>query len=341
MLTVGIEPQGIPIAAMAEVAAAADEAGLEGVWAPELYDRSATITVAAMIERTRRIGVGTSIAYGVGRSPLTLAAEARDLDELSGGRFVLGLGNGTRRMISDWHGTDPSAPAVRMEELVGLVRKLWRMHEGPVEHDGRFYHLHFSVTGEVTAPARQIPIYTAGVNPRMIETAGRVSDGLLGHALFTTGYIEDVVLPAIHRGAERAGRSPAEVRIASLVLAAVSDDAEAARREVAAQIAFYASAKSYAPLLDAIGFAAQGAAIREAFGRGDLAAMVAAVDDRMIDAVALAGTARDVRDGLRRYEGLLDHAILYVPSFRLGPERVRESALGLIDACAVRETANG
>ena len=332
-LTVGIETQGIDIGAMGAIAAAADTAGLAGVWAPELYDRSATISAAAMIDRTSRITVGTSIAYGVGRTPLTLAAEARDLDELAGGRFVLGLGNGTRRMISDWHGSDGSAPAVRMEELVTVVRKLWRMHEGPVEHEGRFYRVSFRPTGDVAPLPRQIPIYTAGVNPRMIETAGRVADGLLGHTLFTTGYIEDVVLPSIHRGAEHAGRSPDAVKVASLVLAASSDDADQARREVAAQIAFYCSVKSYAPVLERIGFAAEGEAIRAAFARRDLDAMVAAVPDRMIDQLAVAGTPADVRAGLRRYEGLLDHAILYSPSFQLTPGRVRESALGLIAAC--------
>lgn len=333
-LTVGIETQGIGVRAMGELAAAADAAGLAGVWAPELYDRSATIAVAEMINRTRRIVVGTAIAYGVGRSPLTLAAEARDLDELSDGRFVLGLGNGTRRMISDWHGLDPAAPALRMEELVGLVRRLWHMHEGPVEHEGRFYRLNFRPTGEVAPPVRDIPIYTAGVNPRMIETAGRVADGLLGHTLFTTGYIEDVVLPAIHRGAEHAQRAPSSIRVASLIFAAASDDAEHARREVAAQIGFYASAKTYAPLLETIGFAAEGERIRDAFARHDLDGMLAAVSDRMIDALAVVGDPQDIRDGLRRYEGLLDHAILYVPSFQLSPERVAESAHAVIEACA-------
>jgi len=332
-LTIGVEVQGLSVRTMGEVAAAADAAGLDGVWAPELYDRSATITVAEMANRTRNCTVGTAIAYGVGRSPMTLAAEARDLDELADGRFVLGLGNGTRRMISDWHGLDPSAPAVRMEELVTVVRKLWRMHEGPVEHEGRFYRVRFTPTGEVTPPAREtIPIYTAGVNPRMIETAGRVADGLLGHTLFTRGYLEDVVLPSIAAGARHAGRDPAQVRVAGLVFAAVDADAERARREVAAHIGFYASVKTYAPLLERIGFAAEGVTIREAFGRRDSAGMVAAVSDRMIDALAVAGTPADVRDGLRRYEGLLDHAILYAPSFQRGPERVRQSAMDLIAA---------
>jgi probable F420-dependent oxidoreductase len=334
-LTVGIEPQGTSVRAMGEIAAAADAAGLTAAWTPELYNRSATITLAEMAHRTTRCTVGTAIAYGVGRSPLTLAAEARDLDEISDGRLVLGLGNGTRRMISDWHGLDGDAPAVRMEELVVLLRRLWRLHEGPVEHEGRFYRVRIAPTGDLLPPLRErIPIWTAGVNPRMVEVAGRVADGLLGHTLFTVRYIEDVVMPAVEKGALRAERDPASIKLASLLFASVHDDAEVARREVAAQIAFYASAKTYAPLLETIGFARAGEAIREAFGRGDLAAMVAAVPDAMVDALAVAGTPADVRSALRRYEGVLDHAILYTPSFTLSPERVRESALALIEACA-------
>jgi len=339
-LTVGIEPQGASVRDMGEIAAAADAAGLDAAWTPELYNRSATITLAEMAHRTERCRVGTAIAYGVGRTPLVLAAEARDLDEISDGRFVLGLGNGTKRMISDWHGADPDAPAVRMEELVTLVRALWDVHEtGAVDHEGRFYRLRFRPTGELIAPrTARLPIYTAGVNPRMVETAGRVADGLLGHTLFTPEHVEAVIRPAIAKGADRAGRDVADIAVASLVFAAVHEDAEVARREVAAQIAFYASAKTYGPLLEAIGFGAVGAAIRDAFAHGDHAAMVAAVPDAMVDALAVAGTPADVRDQLRRYEGVLDHAILYTPSFGLPPERVRANALGLIAACATTTT---
>jgi probable F420-dependent oxidoreductase len=334
-LTFGIEVQGASVRAMGAIAAAADEGGLDGAWAPELYNRSATIAVAEMAARTSRCTVGTAIAYGVGRSPLTLAAEARDLDELSDGRFVLGVGNGTRRMIADWHGQDPDAPAVRMEELVTLLRKLWRQHREPIDHEGRFYRLRFAPTGDLQEPLREeIPIYTAGVNPRMVEVAGRVADGLLGHVLFTTAYIEDVVLPAIEQGAKRTGRDPGDVRVASLVLASIDDDPEVARREAAAMLAFYASAKTYAPVLERIGFADEAAAVREAFARGDEEAMVAAIPDRMVDALAVAGTPQDVRSQLRRYEGLLDHAILYVPSYRISPERLRENAFALIAACS-------
>jgi probable F420-dependent oxidoreductase len=284
-----------------------------------------------MAQRTERCRVGSAIAYGVGRSPLILAAEARDLDELSDGRLVLGLGNGTRRMLSDWHGADPAAPAVRMEELVGLVRRLWRLHEEPVAHDGRFYRLHLRPTGDVPVPLRErIPIYTAGVNPRMVEVAGRVSDGLLGHPLCGVEYLREVVHPAIAKGAEHAGREASEVAVASLVIAVIDDDADQARREAAAQIAFYCSVKTYERILEVSGFGSEGRRIRDAFAARDVEAMIAGVTDAMIDAFAVAGSVSEVVDGLHRFDEVLDHIVLYVPSFQITPDRATESALRLI-----------
>lgn len=338
---VGIEVQAPTVIAAAELAADAERAGADSIWTPELYNRSATITLAQIAAATSRCTVGSAITYGVGRSPMTLAAEARDLDEISGGRLVLGIGNGTRRMISDWHGADPRAPARRIEELVPLLRRLWRMHTGPIHHEGRFYRIEFTPTGEVPPPLRErIPIYTAGVNPRMIESAGRVSDGLLGHPLFSRRYLTDVVRPQVDKGARHAGRDPADVAIASLVIAVADTDAERARREAAAMIAFYCSVKSYERVLEFSGFGEQARLVREAFGNRDLDAMKAAVTEEMVDALALAGTPADVRAGLTRFEGLLDHVILYVPSFEVTPERVRRNAQTLMTEVVSAEKAS-
>lgn len=307
---------------IASAAQAAERQGFDTVWSPEFYTRSAVVTLAALATSTTRARVGSSIAYGVGRSPLTLATEARSLDELSGGRLVLGLGTGTRRMMRDWHGVDPEGPASRMEELVALLRRLWRLHEAPVRHDGRFYHLDISPTAEIDPPLRtDIPVYTAGVNQRMIEVAGRVADGFLGHPLFGPHYIDEVVRPAIGRGANRAGRDPSRVLVCGVVICAVADDEQQARREAAGQLAFYAAPKAYAPVLEHQGFGAAGAAIREAFAAADHAAMVAAVPDELIDTLAVAGTPTQVAHQLRRYDGRLDHVIVYPPSFRLSAPR--------------------
>ena len=189
-----------------------------------------------------------------------LAAEARDLDELSGGRFVLGIGNGTRRMISDWHGLDGDAPATRMEELVPLLRRIWRLHEGPIDHEGRFYRLRIRALDAMTSEApRDIPIYTAGVNPRMIESAGpRRRRPARPHALHAR----------LHRGrrvaGDREGRAARRPRscvtsaVTTLVMASAHADEEAARRECRQMIAFYGSVKSYGAIYAHEGFGDRG-----------------------------------------------------------------------------------
>jgi len=298
-----------------EAARRAEEAGFESVWATEFTDRSATVAMAAMAAATERITIGSAIAYAFGRTPLVLAAEARDLDALSGGRLILGLGTGTRRMQQDWHGLDGEHPASRMEELVPLVRRLLLLHEGPVEHEGRFYRLIVRPTAPVAPPLRaDIPLYMAGVNARMVEAAGAVGDGLVGHPLFTREYVEQVVRPALSRGAQRAGRAD-PVPIAGYVTCSVADDADEARRNAAAIVAFNASVRTYAPIIALHGFDPEAEAIRAAWRAGDWAGMTAAVSDRMLDTIALAGTPREVRQQLReRRAGVFERTLLWPPA---------------------------
>ena len=310
---------------LASTAARAEAAGFSTVWTPEFYTRSAVVSLAVIANASRAVRVGSSIAYASGRSPLVLATEARSLDELSGARLTLGLGLGTKRMMRDWHGIDPEAPAVRMEELVGLLRQIWRLHEAPVTHEGRFYRMHLTPTAEVAPPIRsEIPVFTAGVNPRMVQTAGRVADGLLGHPLFSQGYVDDVVRPAIDAGRAHAGRPDAAVELVGIVICAISDDADRARREAAAQLAFYAAPKTYAGVLDVAGFAGAGDTIRTAFAAGDHAAMAAAVPASMVDVMAAAGTADEVRARIAKAEEIYDHVVCYPPSFGLTEERCDE-----------------
>jgi probable F420-dependent oxidoreductase len=316
---------------LAEAARLAEASGFVSVWATEFYDRSATVGVAAMAGATRDIQLGTAIAYAFGRTPLVIAAEARDLDELSGGRFTLGLGTGTRRMQQDWHGLDGEHPASRMEELVPLVRRLWTLHEGPIEHDGRFYRVHVRPTAPAQPPFRpDLAIYLAGVNPRMVEAAGRVGDGLLGHPLFTAEYVRDVVRPALASGAEHAGRDRA-VPIAGYLTCAVDKDREAARSAAKAVVAFNSTVKTYEVIHRHHGFERHVERIREAWRAGDLPGMAEAVPDEMLDTIALAGTPEEVRERFeQRWAGVYERTLLWPPAFR-GMDAIR----AVIDAFAV------
>ena len=343
MATIGICSFVPSLKTTVEVAAAADRAGLNAAWTGEFNDRSAIVGLAEMAHHTTRCRVGSAIAYAVGRSPLILANEARGLDEISGGRLLLGLGTGTKGMQKGWHGErNPESPATRLEELIPLLRRIWKLHEGPIKHEGRFYSINLTATAEVPPPTREkIPILTAGVNQRMIETAGRVSDGLVCHPTFSTQYVEDVVRPAIAAGAAKTDRDASEVEIVGMLMCSINDDEELARRELAAQIAFYTAPKAYEPMMNASGFAAEAEQIRKAFADNDHEAMIRAVSDRMIDAIGVAGTAQHVTDGVRRRAGDFDHVALYSPSFAMTAERVRENILALVDAGAAAQPAAG
>jgi probable F420-dependent oxidoreductase len=318
----GIAVHGGTLDTVAAAARRAQERGFESVWTTEFYDRSATVSLAAMAQQTSTITLASGIAYAVGRSPLVLAAEARDLDELSGGRLLLGLGTGTTRMQQDWHGADGRSPAPRLEELVPLLRRIWAMDSEGVQHEGRFYRMALRPTAEVT-PRPPIPVYLAGFNPRTVQAAGAVADGLVGHPIFTRRYVEQVVRPALAAGAGRTGRGP-DIPIAGYVICSVADDADRARRDAAAQIAFYVVVRSYAALVELEGFTAEVAEIRAAWQRRDPRAMIEAVSPRMLARMAVAGTPDEARDQLAAFDGLYDRRCCYLPSFGLSAPEIGE-----------------
>lgn len=325
----GVAVHGGTPATAAVAARRAQERGFESVWTTEFYDRSATVSLAAMALATSTITVASGIAYAVGRSPLVLAAEARDLAELSGDRLVLGLGTGTRRMQQDWHGESGDAPAPRMEELVPLLRRIWAMDGSGVQHDGRFYRMALHPTAETT-PRDTIPVYLAGFNARMVAAAGAVADGLVGHPIFTRRYVEEVVRPALASGAARTGRDP-DVPIAGYVITSVAEDGDRARRDAAAQIAFYVVVRTYTPLVELEGFTDEVARIREAWKRRDHDAMIDAVSPAMLARMAVAGTPQEARDQLPGFHGLYDRLLCYVPSYGLSTGEIGDRVDAVVD----------
>jgi probable F420-dependent oxidoreductase len=319
--------------AAADLARRAEAAGFGAVWTGELYSRSATVPMAVLGGATERIAIGSNIAYGAGRSPLILAAEARDLDELTGGRIVLGLGNGTAGMMENWLGVSGEAPAARMEELVTLLRALWRLHEGPVHHEGRFYRLHLAPTADTPAPLRaRLPIWTAGVGPWMVRAAGRVADGLVCHPMTTPAYLEEVVRPELARGAADAGRTLDGFVVKGMRMCALADDEEDGRRRIAFAIAQYAASRVYDRLFALHGWAAAQQRIRAAAKAGDAAGMTAAVPDAAIDAIGIACRPADLPARVAAHAAPFDHLNLCAPPWGLAPEGLEAATEEILTA---------
>ena len=304
----------------------AEDAGFEAIWLTDFYNRDAFVRMAMVGAATSRIGVASGIAYSFARSPVITAAAAADVDEITGGRVILGLGTGTKRMQESWYGLAFESPAPKAAEVVRLLRALWQAPSNrPFRFDGRFYKIAIDLFGRPGRVRSDIPVYMAGVNRVMVRAAATVADGLVGHPLYSRRYVADAVLPAVAEGLTREDRARDAFDVAGYVITSIADDGQMAREEAKRQIAFYATTRTYDAILDLHGWHAEKDAIRAAFRTFDIAAMTAAVSNEMVDEMAIAGTADECRAQLARYDGLLDHVLFYPPSFGVKPDRVREN----------------
>ncbi|MCE2513004.1 MAG: LLM class flavin-dependent oxidoreductase [Acidimicrobiia bacterium] len=309
-----------------DLAVRAEQAGFDSVWTTEFSWRSATVPMAAIAVATSRITIGSAIAYALGRTPAVLAAEARDIDELSDGRLILGLGSAQPSRIRDWLGIEPTDVTGRVAEVVEAVQALWHIGPEPVQYRGR----HVSVTvgatpGAYPSRSARLPVLLAAVNRRMVHVAGAVADGLIAHPIVDGSALRELMRPQLEAAAAAADRQQPPM-VAAMLIAVVNDDEEAARRDAAAQIAFYAQHAAYAPLMSHYGFEPAAAGIRAA-AADDWAAAVSAVTDTMVDRLAVAGPAQLVRRLVTERLATRDCAtlILHTPSMLMSDPAARAS----------------
>jgi alkanesulfonate monooxygenase SsuD/methylene tetrahydromethanopterin reductase-like flavin-dependent oxidoreductase (luciferase family) len=194
----------------------------------------------------------------------------------------------------------------------------------PPGHEGRFYRITMPPFPGAGVPESPVPIYLAAVNEKMAETAGRVADGISGHPMNSTEYLSKVVVPAIERGAESAGRDMSEISVTTNLITQVAKDGADAKQLASVQLAFYATTRSYAPVLAMHGFEDLVAPIREAHGRGDFGAM-SELAAPMVDTLTAAGTPDEVRDRVQSFEGIADRVILGGSWVSASPERANEN----------------
>jgi probable F420-dependent oxidoreductase len=303
----------------------AEERGFDSVWAPEFHNHSGPLALAAAALETERIELGTAIAWAFGRSPLLTAVTALDLDEMSGGRFVLGLGTGTRRMRTDWLGAPAERPGQRVRETVEAIRAVWAAGSaGVINYEGQLVQLAVRPYVRANQLRPGIPVYLAAVNPGMAKTAGVVAEGVIAHPMATSRYIDEVMRPAIAEGAEQEGRHGEDVTVADWIVVGVSDDGEQAREDVKRQIAFHATVRTYDRILDLHGFTEAADEIRALWKSFDLAAMTGCVTDEMLAVMGVAGTAAECRDQLRERARGSDRQLLGAPVVATDADRIRE-----------------
>ncbi len=305
----------------------AEAAGVECVWAPELF-RSAVTQATFLAAKTEQIGVATGIVWAFTRSPFIHAVSALDIDEMSGGRFRLGMGAGVKRLNETWHNADYGKPAPHLREAIEATRLIMRQASAgePIRYEGEYYDIDIKGWLRSNPPARETPppIYTAAVQGGMARMAGDVADGLIGHPIQSLKWIDEVVVPAFETGLERSGRERASFDYLPTVCCAIDEDEGRAIEMARRTISFYATVKTYAPLWEMHGFADNAAAAGEAFRRGDLAAVPAAISDEMVDAYCAAGPLDKVRARVEATAERADGLFLTPPTYFLAAEELAE-----------------
>jgi len=317
---------GGDMANVAALAARAEAAGLESVWVAEL-DRTAFVQAAAAISATSRTGVGTAVALAFPRSPTVAAMTAWDLDELSGDRFMLGLGPQVERVLEARFSVRVDRPAPQMREYVGAMRAVWAANRGePATFDGEFYRITMpTFHGPARPERRDTPVLLAAVGPVLSRVAGEVADGLLGHPLASPLYLREAVLPQLAAGLW-AGKRPTDAcPVTAMPMVSVGDDADEARRAARLQIAFYATTPSYRAILELHDRRGLPRLLRRAFVDGDRARMAELIDDELLDAIAIAGRPDEALDRLAAWAGIADRVVLGVPWYGMDAGHQREA----------------
>ncbi len=322
-----------------ESAVRAERDGYDGWWVAETQiDPFLGCAVAA--QRTERVELSTAIAVAFARNPMTVALQANDLQTLSGGRFVLGLGSQIKPHITKRYSMEWSKPAARMREFILAIRAIWDCWatDGRLDFRGDFY-THTLMTPFFNPgpnPYGNPRIMLAAVGPLMTEAAGEVADGVLCHGFSTERYLREATIPALERGRAKAGKTldGFEISAPSFVVARDSEEEIAAGAQlVKQQIAFYGSTPAYRPVLELHGWGELQDELNAMTKRGAWDEMAGLIDDEILHTFAVIGTPEEAVDEVqRRYGDVATQITLSIPDeadpARWAPlfERLRSSA---------------
>ncbi|AJR25349.1 MULTISPECIES: LLM class flavin-dependent oxidoreductase [Sphingobium] len=313
----------MPGADLSALAQSYEAAGVEGVWAPQIFGAPFT-TLAAVAPATQRIKLGTGIALAFVRSPLETACSAIDLDLISNGRVVLGLGSSAQSQIEGSFGSAYGKPLAHMREIVGMIRAIVaRGHTGELtELAGDYHRLDLSHFRLLHKPVRSdIPIVLPAVFQKACAQAAEIADGLLGHPLWNDAWIEREVAAQIKAGLDRAGRARKGFSLNISIFTAISDDRREAIEDCRGTVAYYSQSPQYLRYFEEIGFGREASAIQAAFAQGDMAGMAAACSDEMVESIAVVGTVDEVRSRVARRAALADAITPVIPHYGLSPEK--------------------
>ncbi|MGI9641884.1 MAG: LLM class F420-dependent oxidoreductase [Acidimicrobiia bacterium] len=289
----------------------AEQLGYDSVWTAEAYGSDALTPLAWIAAQTQSIHVGSAVFQMPARTPAMTAMTAATLDQMSGGRFKLGLGVSGPQVVEGWHGRPFGKPLTVSREYVEIVRSILAREE-PAAFDGEVYQLPYTGPGAtglgkplkiMMRPRPTIPIYLAAIGPRNVQLTAEIADGWLP-IFFSPERAADTYGPLLEEGFKRSGESDKASRfdIAPSVTALVTDDIEAARLQMKPQIALYIGGMGakgrnfYNDLARRYGFEQEAETIQDLYLSGKKMEATMAVPDELVDEVCLVGPRDMLKD---------------------------------------------
>ena len=289
-LGLGIDPNStLSVADMVECTRVAEAKGFATTWVAEGRRGDAFVLLSALAINTSRIRLGAGVLPILVRSPWVVATATATVDEISDCRFMLGLGAGHKSVIEDRHGLSYDRPTIRMREVADIVRQALTGEE--VNFEGEIFRLSGAQLSR--RPVRSdVPVYIAGIGPRVLELAGEIADGAF--LIFPTERNLRISLRHIADGATRASRNPEALDVVAYVFTCVAAERQTAIESSRRTIAYFGRLPHYRSLFGQEGFSREAAALRDAWKQNDEAGAMRAVSDQMVLTLSASGTADDV-----------------------------------------------
>jgi probable F420-dependent oxidoreductase len=313
--------RNLPLVDVADEARRLERMGFGALWSFET-SRDPFLPLLQVALASENIHMGTNIAVAFARTPFSMAMTAWDLQRASGGRLFLGLGTQVRAHVERRFSVEFDHPAARVTDYIRCLRAIWDTFQtgSKPDYDGPFYRFKLMnemfTGGPIEHP--HIPVFLAGVNPRMARAAGEAADGFSVHPMHSPDYLREVVRPAIDEGARTRGKTVEDMVLVSdcfIVQGSTESERSGSEERVRRQIALYASTPSYRGFLEFHGYPDMGKQLSALMREGRLNEMPALISDELLTTVAVSEADGNLADQIRdRYAGgLVQRVLFYEP----------------------------
>lgn len=304
------------------IAKQAEEQGLEGLFAPQVYGPP-FIPLAAAATTTQSIKLASGIAIAAARSPTETAMAALDMDRLSNGRFILGLGTSVSAWTSGLFGSPPIKPLTHLRETVAAVRHIIANSHTHLEpFKGEYFSADFAEISQGPPPVREtIPVWIAALREKLTRLAVDVGDGVIGHPMWSVEWTTQTMAPIILDQLQKSGRDRAEIDVNIWPWVAPNPNEKEALDDARPTIAFYAGIAQYESFFAAHGFEKEAQACQKGVQRGDFMSVVGEVPDEMVRCFVAIGDLDAVRERLEPLWVIADSMCIVPPIYAMTPEK--------------------